>query len=442
MDNLQPREYNRRMSRMFVVVGILAILVPVGAKEPADAQGTFTFVVTADNRNYTGPGVYDTSQYFRGAMEAIALQGGGDWMISPGDIDPPANSYWTITSTLGTDYLWYPAVGNHELPGAGSEAFYGANMDWLRSYDYDPNGSGTPPDIVNIGPSGCPTTTYSFDYENAHFVMLNEYCDIGGDTATDGDIPDHLYEWLAADLAATAKPIIFVFGHEPAYPQPDADNGRLRHLGDSLDKYTAHRDRFWNLLKDERVLVYVCGHTHNYSIIQIDDMWQLDVGHARGAGDTGAPSTFVMIHVDGSIVTYDTYRDTHDGVYDYADITHTGTLSPPTSVDLVSFAALAQDQAVLLTWDTANELNILGFDLYRAEQVDGPLQLLTESPIPSQGSGDPAGNHYDYLDKGVAPARRYYYWLDVVDVYGGITRHGPVVVLASPSRVYLPLLLK
>jgi hypothetical protein len=177
-------------------------------------------------------------------------------------------------------------------------------MTWLRAYNYG---------AVKPGPSGCPETTYSFDYGNAHIVMLNEYCDTAGDTATVGDIPDHLYNWLVADLNATHQENIFVIGHEPAYPQPDADNGRLRHESDSLNQYAADRDRFWNLLKSKRVVAYICGHTHNYSLVKINGLWQMDVGHARGLGDTGARSTFSLVHVDGSKTTYETYRDDQNG---------------------------------------------------------------------------------------------------------------------------------
>jgi len=273
-----------------------------------------TFVVTSDMRKYSGPG-YDSSQYFRGACEAIASRGQGAFMVSPGDIDPTTDVHWTITSTLGAAYTWYPGVGNHQLPGGGYESYYGANMDWLRSYDYG---------VVNPGPSGCPETTYSFDYANAHFVMLNEYCDTGGDAVRDGDVPNHLYDWLVADLSATDQTHTFVFGHEPAYPQPDADNGRVRHLGDSLDKYPTNRDRFWNLLRDEAVVAYICGHTQNYSVVEIDGVWQLDAGHARGRGDAGARSTFILINVDANGVTFKTYRDdANGGAYVLA---HTGTL--------------------------------------------------------------------------------------------------------------------
>ncbi len=257
----------------------------------------FTFVITADMRGYSGPSQYDTPQYLRGACEAIAALGSGAFMVSPGDIDPPADVKWTIEQYIGADYLWYPVVGNHEAETL-------TDMNWLRSYNYG---------IVNPGPSGCPETTYSFDYENAHLVVLNEYCDTTGDTVTDGDVPDYLYEWLVDDLSATDKTHIFVFGHEPAHPQPDADNGRVRHLGDSLDGHPANRDRFWNLLGDKGVVAYICGHTHNYSAIEIDGVWQLDAGHARGLGDTGARSTFIRIDVDGDLVTFRTYRDDASG---------------------------------------------------------------------------------------------------------------------------------
>jgi hypothetical protein len=221
-------------------------------------------------------------------------------------------------------------VGNHELPGLGSEAYYGANMDWLRSYDY-----GT----VNAGPSGCSETTYSFDYSNAHFVVLNEYCDAGGDTVTDGDIPDHLYNWLVADLAATSQPFVFVTGHEPAYPQPDADNGRARHMADSLNQYPANRDRFWDLLVAEGVTAYICGHTHNYSAVRIDEngviggdgVWQIDAGHARGRGDPGARSTFVRVTVDTDHVTYEVYR-TNTPDYCVYNLTRAWSTDPNTVV--------------------------------------------------------------------------------------------------------------
>jgi len=271
--------------------------------ESSDSQ--FWFAVSADMRQFSGPGEYDTQQYFRGACQAIAALGAGAFMVSPGDIDPPADVEWTIRQCLGQDYIWYPVVGNHESETP-------EDMAWLRSYDYDTNGD-TPPNIVSLGPAGCQETTYSFDYGNSHFVVLNQYYDGASDTGTNGDVVDGLYTWLMEDLAATTQKHIFVFGHEPAYPQPDADNGRLRHQADSLNQHPINRDRFWDLLKDEGVIAYFCGHTHNYSAVEIGGVWQVDVGHARGKGDTGARSTFVLIHVEDDLVRFESYRDDANG---------------------------------------------------------------------------------------------------------------------------------
>lgn len=280
--------------------------LPLLAREPTPTPSPeegFAFVVTADMRFFSGPD-YHTTEYFRGAGEAIATTGGGAFMFTPGDEDPFEDVLWTITQTLGTDTTWYPVVGNHDLPGGGHESERGANLARLQAYDYG---------RVNPGPSGCPTTTYSFDYGDAHFVALNEYCDASGPDVLSGDVSDHLYQWLANDLSQTDQPHIFVLGHEPAYPQPDADNGRVRHVGDSLDQHPDRRDRFWQLLVDRGVLAYICGHTHNYSVARIDGVWQVDVGHARGIGDTGARSTFVTIEVEGETVRYRTYRDDAEG---------------------------------------------------------------------------------------------------------------------------------
>jgi hypothetical protein len=269
-------------------VELISFTLPEG-----DIQVAFS--VAADMRGYTG----NNRDYFRTTCDQIAFGGRGDFMISPGDIDPPDRAYQTIQTFIGEDYTWYPVVGNHD-----AENPY--DMDWLRLFNWKGKSL---PNVVNAGPAGSRETTYSFDYGEAHFIVLNEYYDGKGDTGTDGDVVDSLYDWLVDDLSTNTKPVVFVFGHEPAYPRPDDENGRIRHAGDSLNLYAANRDRFWNALSLYGVTAYICGHTHNYSTFKKDGVWQIDAGHARGAGDTGARSTFVMFYVmtTGSVWHY-TYR--------------------------------------------------------------------------------------------------------------------------------------
>ena len=393
----------------------------------------FKFVVIADMREYAGSGTYDQSKYFKGVCEAITNLGLNAFTICPGDLDPPDKVNWTIKQYLGDAYVWYPVAGNHEAETS-------SDMRWLRNYN---EGGNSLPNIVNIGPKGCEETTYSFDYENAHFAVINEYYDGTSDRGTDGDVVDALYDWLAADLAATTKPHIFVIGHEPAYPQPDADNGRVRHLGDSLDKYPAHRDRFWNLLRERGVLAYICGHSHCYSSIKINGVWQLDVGHCRGAGDTEIPSTLLTIDVVGdniNDVIFKAYRDDHEGVYDYDDIVHSWNASLP--VKLSTFTIHQEDKVVVLEWMTESETLNLGYILERRQkETDNWNEIasyLTHQELAGQGSIS-YRSKYQYIDRTVQAGFAYQYRLADVSYDGTVEYHRTVQIKVKASDdIHIP----
>jgi unsaturated rhamnogalacturonyl hydrolase len=266
---------------------------------------SFHFTVTADMRG--------SHTAFGNLLQAINNgPGAGAFHISVGDIDQtiPENRA-VIDTRFGDDFLWYPIIGNHE-----EETI--ADMDWLRA-EYDTGNSLRTPlkyFTNQDGPTGSVETTYSWDYGRAHFVVLNEYWNgettAGSDVATDGDIVPELYNWLSADLASNSRPLVFIFGHEPAFPQH-------RHIGDSLDKYVAYRDTFWTLLEDSDVQVYFCGHTHFYSKHQgdknnIGDVWQFDAGNA-GNDTNGDGLTYFDVCVSNNRVTVDVYRDGGTGTF-------------------------------------------------------------------------------------------------------------------------------
>ena len=293
---------------VFLLFGCVDHRGPDLSFETPEGDIELIFSVAADMREYTGP----NPDHFRGACKRIAAGGAGSFMVSPGDIDPPSGVYEDLKTYIGSDYLWYPAAGNHETETP-------SDIQWLRSYNA---GGDTLQNVVNTGPPESVETTFSFDYGNAHFVVLNEYFNGLIDVGTDGDIVTELYDWLENDLITNSKPVVFVIGHEPAYPLPDEENGRLRHENDSLNQYVSQRDAFWTLLETHGVKAYICGHTHNYSTEKFGSVWQIDVGHARGTGDPGARSTFIMFYLmsDGATWYY-TYRlDPDENRYLLADI--------------------------------------------------------------------------------------------------------------------------
>lgn len=259
----------------------------------------FSFAVTTDMSIVSAPEYINYPNFFAALLGYLKQSGPGDFMVSPGDIIPAEGTDWTIDQVLGEDYLWFPLPGNHD--------FDKPELSFLQNYNYDPNGPAEP-NIGNQGPDSCPHTTYSFDYQNSHFVALNVYCTEDSPWGIDGSITDTLYNWLEADLGATEKTHIFVFGHEPAFPQPDVQSGYINHMYESLDQYPEARDRFWALLQKYNVRAYFCGHTHNYSAIQIDGVWQINAGQAMGVRAAPSPGTYLIVSVQGETVTVDTYR--------------------------------------------------------------------------------------------------------------------------------------
>jgi hypothetical protein len=110
----------------------------------------------------------------------------------------------------------------------------------------------------------------------------------------------------------------------------------------------------------------------------------------------------------------------------------------PTAVTLSHFAATPSDRAILLEWETASEIDALGFHLYRSESVEAERVRLNAALIPAQNPGSAAGAAYTWRDEDVDPSVTYYYWLEDVDAHGAGTLHGPVNAELNPLRRLLP----
>jgi hypothetical protein len=96
-----------------------------------------------------------------------------------------------------------------------------------------------------------------------------------------------------------------------------------------------------------------------------------------------------------------------------------------TAVTLSSFDATGLDSAVEIGWETASELNNLGFHLHRALAPGGPYERITSSVIPGLGSS-PMGRRYSYRDVGTVNGVTYFYKLEDIETTGRTELHGPV----------------
>ena len=268
------------MHRKNTIVGALFVFfIWVTCTQAEDIR----FAVISDHRDYfTG---------LENALEFIDSQN-VDFIIVAGDFDPIDESYigyyFVYGYTVGPEHQpdtqeIYFVLGNHDAPPSG-DVYLQIN---IAPY-YPTNGPGSAPE----------GTIFSFDRGSAHFVVTNQYWNYasGGYTAQQLD-------WIEQDLASSQKPFKFVIGHEPAFPQ-------FRHIGDSLDADPVMRDDFWQILSENNVTAYICGHTHYIYSDLVDEVYQLDSGEARGDSldviIVDVSSKVVMAHLfstDGNVPT-------------------------------------------------------------------------------------------------------------------------------------------
>ena len=109
----------------FITSYIFMILFSLSSFAQSNPEESFRFTVAADMRDNAGADNDDVYN-FRGALEALKKVGAGEFMLSPGDIDPPSNIRWSIDKYLGKDFIWYPVLGNHEIETE-------SDMDFLRA---------------------------------------------------------------------------------------------------------------------------------------------------------------------------------------------------------------------------------------------------------------------------------------------------------------------
>ncbi len=113
----------------------------------------------------------------------------------------------------------------------------------------------------------------------------------------------------------------------------------------------------------------------------------------------------------------------------------------PTAVVINSFTAAPARGGIQVAWETADETDLVGFNLLRSGAEGGEFLKLNGEPIQAQYPGQPRGAAYSWLDGSVLGGVTYCYKLEVADTGGQSTLFGPVSATARYS-LYLPLVLK
>lgn len=110
-------------------------------------------------------------------------------------------------------------------------------------------------------------------------------------------------------------------------------------------------------------------------------------------------------------------------------------LSVQASVGLSYFRAVAGPDFIRLEWETGQEIDNLGFNLYRGLSDDfNQAQKLNNNLIP--GTGSATGSFYDWLDDDVEIGVDYTYWIEDIDIDGVATLHDPITATPTGGNTF------
>src|SRR5262249_40284204 len=128
---------------------------------------------------------------------------------------PDAQNFPFTCSASNGKFPYFAAIGNHDVDG------YNGTITPAGQYDYWKNWVGPKLDTTLVGLSNFKVgpsngydsrTTYSFDYKNAHFVVVNQYYN-DPTYPTDNPIAcirPEMQAWIDQDLSQTTQPVKFV----------------------------------------------------------------------------------------------------------------------------------------------------------------------------------------------------------------------------------------
>jgi hypothetical protein len=280
---------------VLLVSGAAVASAQKATKPQQDGGNIWTFIVIGDTRDITKATATGISPALPALAAAIAQENvKPDFLVHAGDL---TNGYWLSAASplaqlpgkqkylkMFENFLaamqpvrdagipLYIVRGNHEF---GGEVAPGVGVpDLIAAY--------TETFAVNMpqnGPDSAKGLDYGFVHKSVTCIVTDQYAGSRG-TAVNLDIP-----WLRRQLEQKASPIIFTFGHSPAFRVTQNGGETEYQLGNNLPQRAA----FWTLNVQHKVKAYISSHEHFYTRGQIGGVYQIVQGNGGATPFTYQP---------------------------------------------------------------------------------------------------------------------------------------------------------
>lgn len=218
------------ITKKIVLVSLLLVLLLalLAACNEESKSSSFSFIYMGDSQ--ANPETGDYSEWGNLLRMAAEDKSKPEFVMIAGDLVNDGNdpAEWDLFFEAGEDVFkqlpLYPAMGNHDNSELFKELF----------------------DLPENGPLGKEKAFYSFDYGDAHFLVL--------DSNTMGAANLEDIAWVEKDLEKTDKNYIIVMFHHPAYPAIDIPKDQQR--------ANTIQENFVPIFEEYGVDLVLSGHQH------------------------------------------------------------------------------------------------------------------------------------------------------------------------------------
>ena len=324
------------------------IISAPAAGTPGNAGGAWSFAVMGDTQwtvpDSAGKNPNTVAVDIVSQLSRQFIQRSVKFVIQVGDLTDDGSPEAIDTRAVWAQALYnagigfFPLRGNHEPSHSAADEFLkmfpqtrGGVMNATPDYealsasvgfDVDARPAGRSGPVFTVGssftspgkPAGLAGLSYSFDFGNARFVLLDQFTRTDGTGATASDVNDtniaDQQEWIARSLAARPKGgHAFVFAHKGLITESHVDSL----FGPDPAKNPEAGNAFMASLQAAGAGYFFCGHDHIHQRSVI-------------ASPDGASTVRQVITASDSSKFYIPNKPSNDAVYNKAGLRETSVM--------------------------------------------------------------------------------------------------------------------